>query len=162
MVRDDFRAYARMPTLTEKGKEISIDIMSGVYNKFAKLIDVRNKFLHATWRIGFQASGSPDGEGTSDELYSPTPVVQKYRTGKSGFKAQDEMPQSANKLSALGNTAARLWLTIDRFIAEFEWHPEQIENVYSKINGEWEIVYPHSVVSHSPKPKASRRKSTKT
>ena len=75
MVRDDFRAYARMPTLTEKGKEISIDIMSGVYNKFAKLIDVRNKFLHATWRIGFRASGSADGEGTSDELYSPTPVV---------------------------------------------------------------------------------------
>ena len=139
-----FENAKAIPNLSENGRKVSEDIVAEIAKEFLALVDARNRLLHATWRVGYWMPDPPSESGISGEIDFSRLLVEKYRISKSGFQKRDDLPRSHDELRQLGSAAQNLGTKLDRFINELQWHPDQIETVFSKVDGEWKLITPSS------------------
>ena len=87
-----------IPTLTEKGNFTVQEITTQINNQFVKLIQIRNKLLHASWYIGYWPL----------EHQLQPPIVEKYQVNKSGLQKRSDMPVSFEDIISHTKHAANI------------------------------------------------------
>lgn len=147
LMSEECRALTMLSKLSEKGNETALSIAKEVGKEFTALYETRNQIIHASWSIGRWLR--------EEDIKSV--LVEKWKVVASrGFEKRDDLPKTFDELMDLGRKAGKLSSKLGRLIQFIHYHPESIEHVFLKVDGEWVFVPP--VPSPIRKLKSSLRK----
>lgn len=106
LVIEQGRAMVILSTLSEEVMAVVEGVTTDTHNRFAELIDRRNKLIHASWSIGRWV--------TEDDLTAL--LVEKYVVNKKGFSKVDDLPKTFDELIALGDEVSQISGKLGRFM----------------------------------------------
>jgi hypothetical protein len=138
-----FEQCKTLPNLPDASRKTIEAISKEIAAEFQKIIDIRNRLIHASWRIGYWVP-------TFHELENV--VVEKYRVGVDGFTRRQDLPSSFDELMENAKRAARCHAKLARFLQYFQYHPNEMDRFFVREKNEWVFNPPQTQ-------KTSRQKS---
>jgi hypothetical protein len=94
-----------MPKLSPQGLVVAQNIAAEIQSQFQKLIEVRNRLVHASWHIGHWP---PFDRDTSRVM------VDKYTVNKGGLGKRHDLPVHFHELLDIAKQASHLWARLGR------------------------------------------------
>lgn len=150
LLAEHSRALKKLGKISAEGEDVAREVSSELHAEFVDIYTIRNRLIHATWRIGFW---------TPFEDVSQL-GVQKYVVGKDGLGLRTDLPGTFDELFELGTRCERFRGRLTQFIQTYRFSPEELEKVFIRITdakkGErWKFVPPSS--SSSKQSRGRRR-----
>ncbi|MDE2106385.1 MAG: hypothetical protein KGL39_54720 [Patescibacteria group bacterium] len=118
--------------LSEDGCAVVLAIQNQIAKDFTFLIEQRNQIIHATWRIGY-----PSHDADLEKI-----VVYKNKISRTGITERNDLPQSAEELSALCGKCDEIWGLMARLSQFLTYHPDRIAEVFKSTDGRWSWINP--------------------
>jgi hypothetical protein len=116
-------------SLTQETREVIFGVSKTITGDFKKLIETRNRLLHASWNIG--------------PWYKPENLtfqfsVKKFRSGQKGFETRGDLPRNPDELVECALEVTSLKIRVSNFNSLRRYSPGQLVTAYERAKDRWE------------------------